>query len=256
MMDSPQHQTILFIRKKVFDATSGKQLRKAIVSLAPEEVGKRFGHWTIQSTEIQRGTRHQDIYVLCRCDCGREDRVYAWNLIKGKSTQCKRCQAWERHAREGKLIVKSRIVASLQKRVNAMCQRCTNPNDLSYHNYGGRGIQFRFGSVVEAVNYILKELPHKTYDSLDIDRIDNDGHYEPGNLRLCSRSENLSNRRTKRAESYQGKMYSRKELIELFREHFPQMKYADSTIKGFLVKGLTADQIIKKWHERYAKPTM
>ena len=79
-------------------------------------------------------------------------------------------------------------------RVLAWFQRCNNPNDKSYHNYGGRGIECRFSSVKEGVEYVKTHLPHETYYKLDIDRINNDGHYEPGNLRLVTRKENLANR--------------------------------------------------------------
>lgn len=91
-------------------------------------------------------------------------------------------------------MVVSPRVRRLQKRVNAWFQRCRNPKDKSWHNYGGRGIECRFASVREGVEYVLRELPHPTYLKLDIDRENNDGHYEPGNLRLVSRKENLANR--------------------------------------------------------------
>ena len=96
--------------------------------------------------------------------------------------------------RGGDLIVETRADKRLQKRVNAMFQRCQNPNDRAWHNYGGRGIECRFASVREGVEYIKEHLPHPTYLKLDIDRRDNDGHYEPGNLRLVSRKVNLNNR--------------------------------------------------------------
>lgn len=76
-----------------------------------------------------------------------------------------------------------------------MQHRCTNPSDPSYHNYGGRGIEFRFASIKDCVDYVLAELPCDSYVGLDIDRIDNNGHYERGNLRLATRKENLANRR-------------------------------------------------------------
>lgn len=129
-----------------------------------------------------------------RCNCGTQRDVNLIFLETGRSTRCKGCATRARHARDGDLLVTTLASRRLQKRVNAWFQRCRNPKDRSWHNYGGRGIECRFSSVREGVEYIMRELPHPTYLKLDIDRVDNDGHYEPGNLRLVSRKENLANR--------------------------------------------------------------
>ena len=155
-------------------------------------VGQRFGSWTVLSAEPF--TKSAALYVLARCACGVEREANLAFMEAGRSTQCKGCAARMRHRREGKLIIETAVDKRLQKRVNAMFQRCGNPKDRSYHNYGGRGIKCRFGSVVEAVTYIKATLPHPTYLKLDIDRRNNNGHYEPGNLRLVTRKENLANR--------------------------------------------------------------
>ena len=58
-------------------------------------------------------------------------------------------------------------------------QRCLNPNNPGYPYYGGRGIEFRFNSFEE----FFAELGTKASPDLELDRIDNDGHYEVGNVR-------------------------------------------------------------------------
>ncbi len=69
-------------------------------------------------------------------------------------------------------------------------RRCTNKNCAGYKNYGGRGIKFLFTSFEE----FFKELgPRPANRSLD--RINNDGHYEPGNVRWATRSEQMKNQR-------------------------------------------------------------
>jgi hypothetical protein len=72
-------------------------------------------------------------------------------------------------------------------------QRCTNPNHVSYKNYGGRGIEFRFESFKE----FIEEIGLRPSPELTLDRIDNDGHYEAGNVRWATRLEQNSNRRVK-----------------------------------------------------------
>lgn len=69
--------------------------------------------------------------------------------------------------------------------------RCTNPNCSSYKNYGARGIEFRFNSYMEFEEYLLP-----TYQKgLSVDRIDNDGHYEKGNLRWSNQVRQARNTR-------------------------------------------------------------
>jgi hypothetical protein len=82
----------------------------------------------------------------------------------------------------------------LIKRFAAAQQRCQNPNDKGFENYGGRGIEFRFPSVVDAALWAQKSF--KLEDMLfgEIDREDNDGHYEASNIRIVTRIANSNNK--------------------------------------------------------------
>ena len=81
----------------------------------------------------------------------------------------------------------------VRKRAAWIKNRCENPNHKMYKYYGGRGIEFRFSSYSEFVEYVVK-LPNASL-ALDIDRINNDGHYEVGNIRWVTHKENLNNKR-------------------------------------------------------------
>lgn len=84
--------------------------------------------------------------------------------------------------------------------------RCTNPNSQRWYTHGGRGIKFlfnNFGEFFEAVG------PRP--DGLTLDRIDNDGHYESGNLRWATPSQQVSNRR-----NYKKKFRVRNEVAKRF----------------------------------------
>lgn len=84
----------------------------------------------------------------------------------------------------------------------AMLYRCEYPNTTYYFNYGGRGI-----SVCEEWHNLEKFIQDmfSTYiKGLQIDRIDNNGNYEPGNCRWVTQQENSNNRRTNRVVEYKG----------------------------------------------------
>lgn len=70
--------------------------------------------------------------------------------------------------------------------------RCQNENDKDYPRYGGRGVEFRFSSFEE----FIAELGPKPEGKRGVDRILNDGHYEVGNVRWATDSENSRNRRS------------------------------------------------------------
>ena len=64
-------------------------------------------------------------------------------------------------------------------------QRCINPNCSNYKNYGGRGIRLKFSSPAEFVGYVTNELQVDPR-GLEIHRIENDGHYEYGNIEFIA----------------------------------------------------------------------
>lgn len=76
---------------------------------------------------------------------------------------------------------------------NAM-RRCCEPNCKEYRYYGYRGVKFNFNSVPEAIEYIKNNLPpRQTGETLD--RTNNMGHYEPGNITWAQRSQQNKNKR-------------------------------------------------------------
>ena len=75
--------------------------------------------------------------------------------------------------------------------------RCTRAKHPYFGNYGGRGIEFRFASFVD---FLAAIGPRPALD-LTLDRVDNDGHYEPGNVRWATRLQQTHNRRPRRRQA-------------------------------------------------------
>ena len=120
----------------------------------------------------------------CVCVCGKQTNVHWMNLLKGntKSCGCLAAERNERHITEHPLY----------QTWIGMRDRCRNPNNPNYHRYGGRGIKVckKWQENFEA--FVLDMGP-KPEDKNSIDRVNNEGNYEPNNCRWATHLEQLNN---------------------------------------------------------------
>jgi len=75
--------------------------------------------------------------------------------------------------------------------------RCRNTNGKSYHRYGGRGI-IMCDKWLHDFRAFLKDMGYRPFKGAQLDRIDNDGNYEPGNCRWVTAKENANNKKNKK----------------------------------------------------------
>jgi hypothetical protein len=149
-------------------------------------VGARFGWLTVTKQPVGR-------FVECRCDCGSVKTFIHFNVTKGNSTSCG-CKRAELVAAKITTHGESRGRRSKEYEAwAAMRQRCTNSRHVGFPYYGGRGITVcqRWDSF-EA---FLDDIGRAPSPSHSLDRIDNDGHYEPGNVRWATKADQAGNRR-------------------------------------------------------------
>lgn len=129
-----------------------------------------------------------------------------YKVSGGKYNVCSRCkECMKSYARKYKQEhpikingyrrkYRKTLKGCLRERFSQMEKRCNNSNHPAYKNYGGRGIKCLFKNANEFINYVINRLKIDPRE-LQIDRINNDGNYEPGNIRFVTRVENLKNRR-------------------------------------------------------------
>jgi hypothetical protein len=160
------------------------------------QVDAEYGWWTVVE---YRGGRS-----LCRCTCGREVAVLNSNLTSGQSTKCKYCATKitannREHGPTRKVLrhIPAEVYQRLATITVNVLRRCTDATHPQWKDYGGRGIEVYLAWLENRWEFIkyLATLPCYLNPSLVLDRKDNDGNYEPGNLRFVTRSVSSLNRR-------------------------------------------------------------
>lgn len=156
-----------------------------------DRTGQRFGRLTVIK-EAGRD-KHRNVIWKCRCDCGNESYVTTADLKKTKSCGCWNIDAIiQRNTRHG--ASKRGSITKLYKVWAAVKQRCTNPKNKAYKNYGGRGIKL-CDEWLEYESFEKWAFENGYAEGLQLDRIDNNGSYSPDNCRFVSTLENSHNKR-------------------------------------------------------------
>lgn len=153
-----------------------------------EMIGKKFGKLTVlNEIGIENHKRMWD----CLCDCGNHKKVSTAHLINGSVKSCG-CLVHETSYRHGLSH------NPIYKTLSAMKQRCYNPNNPEYKNYGARGITICEEWIDKehgAERFVEWSIKNGYKKGLSIDRINNNGNYEPSNCRWTTANIQMFNRR-------------------------------------------------------------
>ena len=168
--------------------------------------GHRFGRLVVLSEGPKRGHHRM---VHCACDCGGSKTAYVCNLRSGYTQSCGCFQ--REQLREA--LVQHDLSASCEYRIwRTMLARCYNARCKAYAGYGRRGIKV-CERWQEFPNFYTDMGPRPTGQHT-IERVNNDGDYEPTNCKWATQVEQANNRRSSRFVTQNGE---RKTIAEWTR---------------------------------------
>lgn len=193
---------------------SGSQLRKGKTKSCgcldhPDITGQKFGKLIVLrvGTPKIKPCGKTVKKWLCKCDCGNLAEVATSDLTSGHTTSC---GCVKRNALAAATIKHGMTGTRIYNIYRGICARCYNKKSTAYVNWGGRGIIICSEWLGENGfnNFYKWSISHGYADDLTIDRIDNDGNYEPENCRWTSLLVQANNTRKNVYITYNGKTQS------------------------------------------------
>lgn len=196
--------------------------------------GQQFGRWTAISKSPKPS---RNALWVCRCSCGTVREVLSTHLRSGRSQSCgcmrreRLREAWTTHG-----MSRSREYESWKQAK----QRCHNPNNPQYPEWGGKGITMcpEWRNDFQTFYAHIGPCP----EGLTLDRIDNAGNYEPGNVRWATRKQQIRNRKNTVMLEHAGERLSASDWAERLGVSAGRLKRHvrnGGTLEPFIAKCIT-----------------
>lgn len=210
----------------------------------PTPIGQKFNRLLIiaDAPDVIRKNNSLRRRVQCLCECGKTKIIDYWRVTSGTTKSCG-CFQKEQTAKvsttHGHAAKNSKKRTKEYHAWSHIKQRCTNPNNKSYQDYGGRGITV-CKSWLDSFEQFLNDVGYApSLQDISIGRIDNNGNYEPGNVRWEQRTEQNSNTRRNVLIEFNGETKTLKEWSVLY-------KLDQDTLRMRLKAGWTVHEALTK----------
>ena len=169
--------------------------------------GEKFGNLTVirRLNYCQTGLTY---LWECKCECGKITIVRGGNLRTGHTISC--------GCKKG-LIKHNKWDTRLYRIYTNMKQRCNNPKNVWYKNYGARGIKICDSWQNDFMSFYNWSINNGYSDELSFDRIDVNGNYEPANCRWATRRTQQNNMRRNRYLTYNDETHTQAEWEHILK---------------------------------------
>lgn len=164
--------------------------------------GQRFGKLTVLEPFVQGKIATS----RCLCDCGTTKDIARSSLANGATQSCGciwRNMIQHNHPMQKHGCAKGRRLTKEYALWEGIKNRCYNTRVQSYRNYGARGITV-CERWMDSFDAFLSDVGYAPSRSHSLDRIDNNGNYEPGNVKWSTPSQQARNKRTNRLVTFNG----------------------------------------------------
>lgn len=187
--------------------------------------------------------RGNGVWWICDCACGGSAILKTSRLVGKRNTLS--CGCLQREAASRAKTTHGFSRTYLYRTWSQIIQRCTNPNNPAYPDYGGRGITIddSWRASFLAFRSAVGDRPTTSHT---IDRIDNDGPYIPTNIRWATRTEQARNRRSNRFITVAGVTKTLAEWITLSGLHA-------TTIERRLKRGWPAHEAVTRTKDQHVR---
>ena len=184
--------------------------------------GERYGRLTIIREVEPAGSSHKRVRrFLCRCDCGNEIICRLPNL---KSGTTKSCGCYRKFVSSNRRDCHHLKNTRIYRIWCGMKRRCYNKHNEHFDRYGGRGIIVCDEWKTDFMNFYDWAMSNGYDDKLSIDRINNEGNYEPSNCRWANQKQQIVNSTAAIKCSLGGNIVSLSDIADILGVSFKRIR--------------------------------